>query len=156
MPQRDVKRDVKGALERAEALCAARGVRFTPTRRRVLELILEAEQPIGAYALLDALREGRRKLGPPSVYRALDFLLANRFIHRIETATAFIACADAEHPHRSQFVICEDCGTAEEIRDEAIADSLQQLGERRGFAVHREVIEARGLCPSCLAAQQQG
>lgn len=146
--------DVKGGLARAEALCAARGARLTPTRRRVLELILEAEQPIGAYALLDALREGRRRLGPPSVYRALDFLLANRLIHRIETATAFVACADVEHPHHSQFVICEDCGTAEEIRDEAIVDSLRRLGERRGFAVRHEVIEARGLCPSCRAAQR--
>ena len=67
-----------------------RGARLTPVRRRVLELILMSDQPTGAYALLAALQRGRCKLGPPTVYRALEFLLAHRLIHKIETASAFI------------------------------------------------------------------
>jgi Fur family zinc uptake transcriptional regulator len=146
-------REIEMALERARLLCAARGVRLTPMRWRVLELILRAEQPIGAYALLAELQQVKRgKLGPPSVYRALEFLRANSLIHRIETATAFIACVDVEHPHQCQFLICDRCGTAEEIRDEAIVESLRRLGQRQGFAVQRQVVEARGLCPACLAA----
>lgn len=131
-----------------------RGARLTPVRRRVLELILMSDQPTGAYALLAALQRGRGKLGPPTVYRALEFLLAHRLIHKIETASAFIACCDIEHPHQSQFMICEDCGATEEIRDEGIVESLRRLGERRGFAVERQVIEARGLCPACRGAQR--
>ena len=147
-------RQVESALSRAQLICATRGARLTPVRRRVLELILLSDQPTGAYALLAELQRGRGKLGPPTVYRAIDFLLAHKLIHKIETSSAFIACGDIEHPHESQFMICEDCGATEEIRDDAIVQSLRRLGEGRGFAVERPVIEARGLCPACRLAHR--
>lgn len=144
-------RDLEHALARAQRICAMRGARLTPVRRRVLELILTVGQPTGAYALLAQLQQERGRIGPPTVYRALDFLLANKLIHRIESSSAYIACGDAGHPHESQFVICEDCGATEEIRDAGIVESVRRLGEGRGFAVARQVIEARGLCPACRA-----
>lgn len=147
-------RDIERALARVQQICAGRGVRLTPVRRRVLELILGAPQPIGAYALLAELQRERGKLGPPTIYRALDFLLAGKLIHKIESVSAYVACADVEHPHESQFMICDDCGATEEIRDQEIVDSLRRLGEGRGFAVARQVIEARGLCPVCRAAHR--
>lgn len=147
-------REIERGLARAQRICAIRGLRLTPVRRRVLELILAAEQPIGAYALLAELQRERGKLGPPTVYRALDFLLAGKLIHKIESVSAYVACGDAEHPHESQFVICEDCGAAEEIRDEEIVESLRRLGEGRGFTIAHPVIEGRGLCPACRAAHR--
>jgi Fur family zinc uptake transcriptional regulator len=147
-------RQVENALVRAQAICMTRGARLTPVRRRVLELILQSTQPMGAYALLAMLQGRRGKLGPPTVYRALEFLLAHKLIHKIETSSAFIACRDIEHPHESQFMICEDCGATEEIRDDQIIESLRRLGEGRGYAVERQVIEVRGLCPACRSTQQ--
>ena len=143
------------ALAQAQRICTLRGARMTPVRRRVLELILVADQPIRAYALLAQLEHGRNKLGPPTIYRALDFLLAHKLVHKIETSNAFVACRDVEHSHESQFVICEDCGATEEIRDDEIVESLRRLGEGRGFVVERQVIEARGRCPACRIAQRQ-
>ncbi len=145
-------RDIERALARAQRICAGRRLRLTPVRRRVLELILASRQPIGAYALLAQLQRERGRLGPPTVYRALDFLLAGKLIHKIESVSAYVACADVDHPHESQFMICDDCGAAEEIRDGEIVESLRRLGEGRGFVVARHVIEARGLCPACRAA----
>jgi Fur family transcriptional regulator, zinc uptake regulator len=145
---------IESALLRAQLICTAHGARLTPVRRRVLELILSSDQPTGAYALLAELQRGHGKLGPPTVYRALEFLLAHKLIHRIETSSAFIACGDIEHPHESQFMICDDCGATEELRDEDIVQSLRRLGEGRGFAVERQIIEARGLCPACRSAQR--
>ena len=145
-------RDIERALARAQRICAGRRLRLTPVRRRVLELILASRQPIGAYALLAQLQRERGRLGPPTVYRALDFLLAGKLIHKIESVSAYVACADVDHPHESQFMICDDCGTAEEIRDVEIVETLRRLGEGRGFVVARQVIEARGLCPACRAA----
>jgi Fur family zinc uptake transcriptional regulator len=147
-------RQIESALARAHRICVMRGGRMTPLRRRVLELILLADQPTGAYALLAELQRGRGKLGPPTVYRALDFLLAHELIHKVETSNAFIACRDVEHPHQSQFMICEDCGATEEIRDHDIVESLRRLGEGRGFAVKRQVVEARGLCSACRSVQR--
>src|SRR5246500_721176 len=147
-------RQIEIALARAQRICTIRGARLTPVRRRVLELILRCDQPTGAYALLAELQRGCGKLGPPTIYRALEFLLAHKLIHKIETSSAFIACGDIEHPHESQFMICEDCGATEEIRDAAIVESLRRLGEGRGFAVARQVVEARGLCPACRSVQR--
>ena len=146
---------IEMALARAQRVCTLHGARMTPVRRRVLELILQADQPTRAYALLAQLERGRGRLGPPTVYRALDFLLAHKLIHKVETSNAFVACGDVEHTHQSQFVICEDCGATEEIRDDEIVESLRRLGEGRGFAVDRQVIEARGLCPACRSGQRQ-
>ena len=146
--------DIERALRRAEQLCAARGARLTPGRRRVLELILAARQPIGAYALLAELRGERGRPGPPTVYRALAFLLAHRLVHKIESVSAFVACDYIEHPHESQFMICDDCGAAQEFQDEAVVESLRRLGEDRGFVVARQVIEVRGRCPACRAAHR--
>jgi Fur family zinc uptake transcriptional regulator len=144
---------VEIALARAQRICALRGARLTPVRRRVLELILRAGQPTKAYALLAQLERARGKLGPPTVYRALDFLLVHKLIHKVQTSNAFVACGDAERSHQSQFVICEDCGATEEIQDDEIVASLRRLGEGRGFAVERQVIEARGRCPACRTGQ---
>jgi Fur family transcriptional regulator, zinc uptake regulator len=143
------------ALARAQRICALRGARMTPVRRQVLELILQADQPMKAYALLAQLEAERGKLGPPTVYRALDFLLAHKLVHKVETSNAFVACGDVEHSHESQFVICEDCGATEEIQDDDIVRTLRRLGEGRGFAVERQVIEARGRCPACRTGQRQ-
>jgi Fur family zinc uptake transcriptional regulator len=152
---RVTRKQIEIALSRAQRICAVRGGRMTPVRRRVLELILQGDQPVRAYALLAHLERERGKLGPPTVYRALDFLLAHKLIHKVETANAFIACGDVEHSHESQFVICDDCGATEEIRDDEIVRSLRRLGEGRGFAVERQVIEARGLCPACRTGPRQ-
>ena len=149
-----IPRQIETALSRAQLICKKRGARLTPVRRRVLELILSADQPTGAYALLGQLQRGRGKLGPPTVYRALEFLLAHKLIHKVETSSAFIACGDIDHPHESQFVICDDCGATEELCDEDIVQSLRRLGEGRGFAVERQIVEARGLCPVCRVAHR--
>lgn len=136
------------ALNRAEALCAQRGVRFTAQRRRVLELVCRAERPVGAYEILDQIREGATA-APPTVYRALDFLLEQGLVHKLETLHAFIGCTHPEHPHASQFLICADCGRVKELENEAIAGSLRSLEQETGFKPQRPVVEVIGTCARC-------
>ena len=139
-------------LKRAEARCAERGERLTARRRAVLALILGAERPITAYGLLERLSaEGGRSVAPPIVYRALNFLLAQRLIHRIATLSAFVACVDADHPHHAQFVICDGCGCTAEICDPAVVRKLQRHGAALGYQVAQPIIELHGMCASCRA-----
>lgn len=141
------------ALETAAALCTRRGVRFTAQRRRVLELVCRAERPIGAYEILDQLREGATA-APPTVYRALDFLLEQGLIHKLETLHAFIGCTHPEHPHASQFLICTDCGRVKELENEVIAGGLRSLEQETGFRPQRPVIEVIGTCARCSRKAQ--
>jgi Fur family zinc uptake transcriptional regulator len=153
-------------LDRAAALCARRGAQLTELRRQVLRLVLEAEQPVGAYALLDRLKELRGGAAPPTVYRALDFLLEQGLIHKVERLNAFLGCVEAgqgghahhhdgegrhrDHPH--QFLICRRCGTAAEISDPAIAAALASASAEAGFTLHRATVEAEGVCADCAAS----
>ena len=145
------------ALERAEALCQTRGVQLTPLRRDVLRLVLEAEAPIGAYALLDQLKASRAKAAPPTVYRALDFLLEQGLIHRLERLNAFMGCVEAleghdhdhAHDHPHQFLICRGCGTTREISDHDVANAITAAAAKAGFSAARATVEIEGFCGKC-------
>ncbi len=141
------------AVARAEALCAARGVRLTALRRDVLGLVLDADTPTGAYEILDRLRQSRGGAAPPSVYRALDFLCAQGLVHRVARLAAFVGCvADAAphaHAHAEQFLICRGCGQTIELADPALTAALTAAARRHGFAITAITIEAEGRCAAC-------
>jgi Fur family zinc uptake transcriptional regulator len=142
-------------LARAEAACARRGARLTDVRRTVLKLILEAQEPIGAYALLDRLKDQSGHGKPPTIYRALDFLLAQGLIHRVERLNAFVGChEEADHPHPVQFLICGTCGSVTEFEDAAVAMAVAAAAERHDFSVSRTIVEVEGECGGCRAGRK--
>ena len=134
-------------LATAESLCTARGVRLTAQRRRVLELVCRAGRPVGASEILDQIRTGAA--APPTVYRALDFLLEQGLVHKLETLHAFVGCAHPDHPHSSQFLICADCGDVTELESESIVGSLRSAAAETGFEPRRPVVEVIGTCAAC-------
>jgi Fur family zinc uptake transcriptional regulator len=141
------------ALATAEALAAARGVRLTPLRRQVLSLICQSHKPTGAYQVLAELsRERAENAAPPTVYRALDFLVANGLAHKIDSLNAFVACFGAAKPHRSIFLICSVCGEAQEVSDPAAVESLTAAAVAAGFSPSRMVVELHGTCSRCGSA----
>ncbi len=139
-------------LARAAAICTGRGARLTELRREILGLILERPAPTGAYDLLERLRRRRGPAAPPTVYRALDFLLEQRLIHRVERLSAFVGCV-AEEAHAAQFLICRVCGRVTELDDPVLAAALDGAARRHGFAVAKATIEAEGVCASCRAGE---
>ncbi len=175
---------VRGALATAARLCAARGARLTPLRRRVLELVWRGHAPVGAYDLLARLSNSRgsanskgtansrgtagergtaretRPAAPPTVYRALKFLLAQGLIHRIESLNAYVGCMNPTgHPegaHGGQFLICGDCGAAAEVHDPRVDAAVARRARELGFAVRRKTIEVEGVCPPCQRRQEPG
>ena len=140
-------------LNRAGAICHGRGARLTDLRRQVLGLILDGGSPTGAYDLLDQLRSTRHGAAPPTVYRALDFLLEQGLIHKLERLSAFVGCiAEEDHDHAAQFLICRTCGRVTEIEDHRLAHALDEAARRLGFTVGKATIEAEGQCAACAAS----
>jgi Fur family transcriptional regulator, zinc uptake regulator len=148
----DHTRCITDALDLAETVCAKRGARLTPLRRRVLELVWNSHRPVGAYAILDDLRDGDKAAAPPTVYRALDFLMEQGLIHRIESLNAFVGCDHPEDRHVSQFLICTLCSAAVEIDDRGIANAVKKSAADAGFTVSRFTVELQGTCPACAKA----
>lgn len=150
-PGHDHAHCVGDALAAAERQCAGKGVRLTEQRRRVLELIWKSHAPVGAYTLLDRLREEGVRAQPPTVYRALEFLVENGLIHRIESLNAYVGCAAPAERHVGQFLICTGCRSAAELDDAAIGAAIAERAKEVGFAVARATVEIAGLCPNCRA-----
>lgn len=146
-----VAEGVANRLALAEQVCAAHGARLTDLRREVLELILAAEGPLTAYALLDQLQQSRRA-APPTIYRALDFLMEQGLIHKLERLNAFLACIDSDplsHNHAAQFLICRNCHSVRELEDQGISDAVVRAAEAIGFRPEHTTIEIEGVCALC-------
>ncbi len=141
-----INRAVKNAIQ----LCEQNGLRFTEIRKRVLELVWSSHKPVVAYDLLKQLRREKDNAEPPTVYRALDFLLEHNLVHRIESLNAFIGCDHPEYSHTSQFMICSACDQVAELDDSTlISNAVSRQVSRHGFKVSDQTIEIVGLCPAC-------
>jgi len=140
---------VSGTLLAAETLCAEGGLRFTPVRRKVLEILVQEHRALGAYAILDRLREDGFGSQPPVAYRALDFLVLNGLAHKIERLNAFIACSHPKHVHTPAFMICRLCDAVAETQSSPARGALGEAARATGFKIERTVVEAEGVCPAC-------
>jgi Fur family zinc uptake transcriptional regulator len=143
------KAHVQRALQEAERLCQARSTQLTDLRRRVLEIILNSDAPPGAYAILDQLKSDGRAGAPPTVYRALDFLLGEGLVHRIASANVFVACLHPADSHSSQFLICKDCGCVSELDSQALSYAINERAAQQDFKVDTQLVEIIGHCSAC-------
>jgi len=149
----DHSRCVSHALAEAENICARQGLRLTALRKRVLELVWQSHKPLGAYDILGVLsEEDGRRAAPPTVYRALDFLLENGLVHRIASLNAFVGCNQPEHAHQGQFLICRKCHAAIELEKTSISEAIIASAADVGFNVEGQTVEVVGLCAGCQEA----
>lgn len=144
---------IENAFRDAEQLCAERGVRLTAQRRRVLAIVWREHKPVGAYQILEALRNEDEKSShraePPTVYRALDFLIRNGLVHRIESLNAYVGCCYPGKQHDGVFLICQSCGTAGEVPSHVVNDAVSKVAYQSGFSLTSVSLEAVGECPDC-------
>lgn len=145
---------VTTALQTAEQLCRDRNLRFTATRRRVLELVWDSHKPIGAYDILETLGRESRAAAPPTVYRALEFLIEAGLVHRLDSLNAFVGCPDPLQRHAGQFLICTRCRTVTELSDPEIHALIARKAAADGFEAERQMLEIEGLCNLCRTAPQ--
>lgn len=141
--------DAHGFVRDVARACDERGLRLTPLRLRVLELVAEAEKPVKAYDLLERVKDGPGIAAPPTVYRTLDFLLENGFIHKLSSINAFVGCHHPGEAHQVPFLICDQCSSAVELCDERVSKLLTTQAKERGFTPAAQTLEVHGLCAKC-------
>ena len=149
-PDHDHDRCAADALRHAEQVCARRARKFTPVRRQVLQALLSSHRPLGAYEVIDELAKSMPRPAPITIYRALDFLMENGLVHRIESRNAYLACAhDHDAAATVAFLICDACGSVGEIPAAPMAQSLNLAARATGFAPKLSVVEITGTCAHC-------
>lgn len=147
--EHDHKKCVSEALGLAEHLCVVRGVQLTPIRHQVLALIWESHKAVKAYDLLDRIKPLQNAAKPATIYRALDFLIEQGLIHRVESLNAFVGCKCSEHPHELLLLICKECNEVEERSAPKVMEALSQEFYQADFLPHSKAIEAQGICRKC-------
>ncbi|ALZ82894.1 MULTISPECIES: Fur family transcriptional regulator [Pseudomonas] len=146
----DHSRCVAHALAEADDLCSRAGVRLTDLRKRVLELVWQSHKPLGAYDILAVLSEqDGRRAAPPTVYRALDFLVENGLVHRIASLNAFVGCNHPGEAHQGQFLICRTCQMSIELEQPAVHQAILDGAKAVGFQVEGQTVEVVGQCAAC-------
>ncbi|OIQ22845.1 zinc uptake transcriptional repressor Zur [uncultured Vibrio sp.] len=137
-------------VQQIEEICESRRVRLTPQRKRVFELICSNKKASSAYELLEDLKETEPQAKPPTVYRALDFLLEQGFIHKVESTNSFISCCSCNaDKHHSHLLICDNCNNVIELQDDNLVGLLAKNAEKHGFKITNHVIESHGICQTC-------
>lgn len=140
---------IEKALEIADKLCLEQKQKLTKVRRRTLELIWQSHRPLGAYQLLAKLSEEGFNSAPPTVYRALDFLLNAGLIHKVESMNAYLGCVHADKNHKGYFLICDECHNVMEFDYQDIHEKLKSNAAQHGFLLRSNTIELTGLCHTC-------
>jgi Fur family transcriptional regulator, zinc uptake regulator len=138
-----------------EDICVKRGVRLTSQRKRVFELICVNQKASSAYELLEDLKASEPQAKPPTVYRALDFLLEQGFIHRVESTNSFISCCSCDaNKHFFHLLICDKCSDVIELQDDNLVSSLMKNAEKNDFEIINHVIESHGICKKCSSIKE--
>ena len=145
----DHHHDADAFIGAVSSACELRGLRLTPLRLRVLELIAAESKPVKAYDLLDRLKDEHSGAAPPTIYRALDFLLENRFIHKLESINAYVACHHPAEQHQVPFLICDVCDGAQEVCDPRVAELIEAQARTFGFTPQGQTVEVHGVCKNC-------
>ena len=122
---------------------------LTKNQSLVLDALTNAHQALGAYALLDLLREKGFK-APLQIYRPLEQLVDLGLVHRLESLNAWTVCCTNKHEGTPIFAICDDCGSVTEHLDEKITTNIIALPGNGGFVPNRSIVEIYGQCNDCV------
>ena len=128
-----------------------RGLRWTPQRRTVIEVLAESDGHITAADLVDRCRVRHPSTIPSTVYRTLDVLEELglvRHAHGADGREEFHVLPSQEHGH----LHCAECGATWEIDVIRAAAIAQALRAADGFEIDIGHVTLVGRCESCAAA----
>ncbi|MFN3988584.1 MAG: transcriptional repressor [Rhodocyclaceae bacterium] len=144
----------QGFLDQAASHCRAHGASLTPIRRHVLRLLHRQPGGIKAYDLLEQMKEEHPGATPPTVYRALDFLIEQGLAHKVGRSNQFVVCNHAHHDEASLFLVCPRCARVTELHDEHTLSVLESCLRAAGHALASPEIEISAVCADCLCKQR--
>lgn len=139
-------------LQAARGALIEAGEQWTGMRESVFAELMQHEKPVSAYDIADNLSAARgKRVAPNSIYRILDLFVANNLALRVESANAFLANTHPGCEHDCIFLVCDECGEATHLDDDAISQSLRGIAKAQSFTTSRPIVEIRGICGGCMS-----
>ena len=138
------------SISKVRELCEIRKLNLTASRSAIMSALIKSNGPKTAYQILESMHKKVPSTKPATIYRALDFLCANGFAHRIESDNTYVACEGNESAHVAQFLICLKCKQAIEFHSHQATAEITKRANKEGFKITEEVLEAKGFCQNCI------
>jgi Fur family ferric uptake transcriptional regulator len=131
-----------------------RGVRLTPQRLMVLEVLAEhAGGHITADRVLAAVTQRYPYVDKATIYRTLDLLREHALVVMTDLGGGKLEYELVDVPHHH--IICKQCGYTVELDDQAL-DPLRAVVEQQyGFQPCFDHFALFGVCAACRAAAEQ-
>ena len=127
------------------------GYRLTRSRLAVLRVMEATDGILDAAAILQLGRQFHPNLGRVSVYRALDLFSRLNLVRQVHSEGDCQGYARAQEVG-GHYLICQSCGTVQEIPCPGLDQLLSALAHRSGFKVREHLLQLEGLCSSCRSA----
>jgi Fur family ferric uptake transcriptional regulator len=128
----------------------ARGLRWTPQRRTLIDVLSQSDGHVTGAELVERCRAVDPSTIPSTVYRTLDVLEDLGLLshsHGADGGEEFHVLPDAVHGH----LHCTECGTTWEIPADEAATLVTSLEQKRGFSVDVTHLSIAGHCADCSA-----
>jgi Fur family zinc uptake transcriptional regulator len=120
----------------------------------VFDALAGFERPASAYDIAEAVSKSQdRRVAANSVYRILDLFVGANLARRVESENAYVANRHPDCLHDCIFLICDNCGQAVHIDNDALSGGIREAAADAGFAARRPVIEVRGTCEDCSGSK---
>jgi len=142
--------ELNDSISRVDEICRSNKLGFTDIRKLVFEIIIKNNKPIKAYQILDEIRNITNKPShPPTVYRAIDFLIENGFVHKLNSINSFVGCFHPKTHEECYFLICKKCNLYQECCDDSLKDRISKTAVHNKFVISNTTLEIEGHCLDC-------
>ncbi|MDA0915806.1 MAG: Fur family transcriptional regulator [Proteobacteria bacterium] len=142
--------ELNASISRVDEICRSNKLGFTDIRKLVFEIIIKNNKPIKAYQILDEIRNITNKPShPPTVYRAIDFLIENGFVHKLNSINSFVGCFHPKTHEECYFLICKKCNLYQECCDDSLKDRISKTAIHNNFEISNTTLEIEGHCLDC-------
>ena len=148
--------ELKASIHRVEEICKSNKLGLTEIRKQVFEIIVKKNKPIKAYEILDKISNINNKPShPPTVYRAIDFLIENGFVHKLNSINSFVGCFHPKAHKECYFLICKKCNIYQECCDDSLKDRISKTAIHNNFVISNTTLEIEGHCLDCNQKRKQ-
>lgn len=129
----------------------AKGIRMTPQRRAVIEVMQEAKEHLDAGSLLELARKRHPSIDRATIYRTIDLLKRLRLVDELDLMHLegekhfYEVKSKGEHVH----LACFRCGRIQEFSSALFEQLKTEISTQAGFNIRVTRLEVGGACRDC-------
>jgi Fur family zinc uptake transcriptional regulator len=128
---------------------------ITESRKYIYDVIAGSHKMIKAYEILAIIAKKNPSIKPPTIYRAINFLIENNLVHKINCTNSYIACFNKNLTQMCFFLICKKCKNVTESYNNKLSELLLNTIKKNNFFLKDANLEINGICNNCLLSKNK-